>query len=94
MVCVLLSVMAQDLVLCLGTSLVITPACDIPLLVLKKRKRKPSGGKLCILNLQATQHDRRASLVIHAKCDEVMASVMSQLSMPLPDYVRTDALLV
>ena len=55
----MLSVMAQDLVLCLGTSLVITPACDIPLLVLKKRKRKPSGGKLCILG-DPKQSDRKA----------------------------------
>lgn len=86
-----------DLALCLGTSLVIIPACDIPLLALKKGKKgsaKPDGGKLAIVNLQATQHDKRASLVVHAKVDEVMRAVMGHLGLAIPDYVRTDRLLV
>ena len=52
--------------LCLGTSLVITPACDIPLLAKRKRKHKPNGGRVAIINLQATQHDKRAALVVCA----------------------------
>jgi mono-ADP-ribosyltransferase sirtuin 6 len=83
-----------DLALCLGTSLVIIPACDIPLLVHRKRKHKPKGGKLGIINLQATQHDKKAALVVHAKVDAVLGRAMQLLEIPIPAYRRTDKLLV
>uniref|UniRef100_A0A0D9ZI96 protein acetyllysine N-acetyltransferase n=1 Tax=Oryza glumipatula TaxID=40148 RepID=A0A0D9ZI96_9ORYZ len=54
-----------DLVLCLGTSLQITPACNMPLLSLK------NGGRVAIVNLQATPKDKKASLVIHGLVDKV-----------------------
>ncbi|EMS51172.1 NAD-dependent deacetylase sirtuin-6 [Triticum urartu] len=54
-----------DLVLCLGTSLQITPACNMPLLSIK------NGGKVAIVNLQATPKDKKASLVIHGFVDKV-----------------------
>uniref|UniRef100_A0A0D3FTK5 protein acetyllysine N-acetyltransferase n=1 Tax=Oryza barthii TaxID=65489 RepID=A0A0D3FTK5_9ORYZ len=54
-----------DLVLCLGTSLQITPACNMPLLSLK------NGGRVAIVNLQATPKDKKASLVIHGFVDKV-----------------------
>ena len=47
-----------------------------------------------IINLQKTPKDRKADLVIHAKCDEVMQQVMAQLRMPLPAYTRQDAVCV
>ncbi|KAL0017706.1 hypothetical protein WJX77_007377 [Trebouxia sp. C0004] len=53
-----------DLAICLGTSLQITPACNIPLKTVK------TGGKLVIVNLQKTPKDKKASLVIHARADE------------------------
>ncbi|VAH41501.1 unnamed protein product [Triticum turgidum subsp. durum] len=56
---------AADLVLCLGTSLQITPACNMPLLSIK------NGGKVAIVNLQATPKDKKASLVIHGLVDKV-----------------------
>ena len=83
-----------DLALCLGTSLVITPARDIPLRVLSKRKHKPAGGKLAIANLQATPLDRRAAIVVHAPVDELMARVMGHLNLPIPAYTRTDVMCV
>ena len=52
-----------QLALCLGTSLQITPACNIPLRTVK------AGGKLVIVNLQATPKDKKADLVIHARCE-------------------------
>ncbi|XBI98568.1 hypothetical protein VPH35_018790 [Triticum aestivum] len=73
-----------DLVLCLGTSLQITPACNMPLLSIK------NGGKVAIVNLQATPKDKKASLVIHGLVDKVIAGVMCILSLRIPPYIRTD----
>ncbi|KAL1515666.1 hypothetical protein AB1Y20_002283 [Prymnesium parvum] len=83
-----------DLAICLGTSLQITPACDLPLRVRRKQRHKPQGGKLVIINLQRTPKDGKASLVIHRKADEVMRRVMQTLQIPIPPYVRRDAFLV
>lgn len=77
-----------DLAICLGTSLQITPACDIPLKTVK------TGGKLVIVNLQKTPKDKKASLVIHARCDEVMQQLMSRMQLPIPSYNRQDSVLV
>ncbi len=79
---------AADLALCLGTSLQITPACDIPLRTVK------AGGRLAILNLQRTPKDRRAQLVLHSRVDTVMAALLQRLGLPLPRYERRDRLLV
>eukprot|EP00268_Persea_americana_P049846 TRINITY_DN5373_c0_g2_i2.p1 TRINITY_DN5373_c0_g2~~TRINITY_DN5373_c0_g2_i2.p1 ORF type:complete len:340 (-),score=69.05 TRINITY_DN5373_c0_g2_i2:67-1086(-) len=73
-----------DLVLCLGTSLQITPACNLPLKSLR------GGGKLVIVNLQQTPKDKKASLVIHGKVDKVIAGVMDFLNLQIPPYVRID----
>ncbi|KAK7842277.1 nad-dependent protein deacetylase srt1 [Quercus suber] len=54
-----------DVVLCLGTSLQITPACNLPLKSLR------GGGKIIIVNLQKTPKDKKASLVIHGRVDKV-----------------------
>ncbi|GJN13001.1 hypothetical protein PR202_ga31334 [Eleusine coracana subsp. coracana] len=56
-----------DLVLCLGTSLQITPACNMPLLSIR------NGGRVAIVNLQATPKDKKASLVIHGHVDKLTA---------------------
>jgi len=42
----------SDLSICLGTTLQIVPAGNLPLLA----KKNPDGGKLVIVNLQATKH--------------------------------------
>ncbi|TVU13363.1 hypothetical protein EJB05_40415 [Eragrostis curvula] len=83
-----------DLVLCLGTrlgidilvpcSLQITPACNMPLLSIR------NGGRVAIVNLQATPKDKKASLVIHGLVDKVIADVMSMLNLRIPPYIRTD----
>nr|XP_029116520.1 NAD-dependent protein deacetylase SRT1 isoform X3 [Elaeis guineensis] len=54
-----------DIVLCLGTSLQITPACNLPLKTIR------SGGEIVIVNLQPTPKDKKASLVIHGLVDKV-----------------------
>ncbi|GAY55082.1 hypothetical protein CUMW_161740 [Citrus unshiu] len=73
-----------DVVLCLGTSLQITPACNLPLKSLR------GGGKIVIVNLQQTPKDKKASLVVHAPVDKVIAGVMHHLNLWIPPYVRVD----
>ena len=46
------------------------------------------------MNLQKTPKDRHAALVLHARCDDVMAGVMRHLRRPVPPYVRTDAIVM
>lgn len=73
-----------DVVLCLGTSLQITPACNMPLRATRR------GGKLAIVNLQRTPKDSKAALLIRARVDSVMARVASILGIEVPPYVRSD----
>jgi len=73
-----------DLVLCLGTSLQITPACNMPLRATRR------GGKLVIVNLQRTPKDAKAALVVRARVDAVMARVARTLGVAVPPYVRVD----
>eukprot|EP00898_Chlorokybus_atmophyticus_P003542 jgi/Chlat1/4189/Chrsp27S04285 len=77
-----------DLMICLGTSLQITPACNIPIRTLKNK------GKVVIVNLQTTPKDRRASLIVRAPVDDVMRNVMSYLNIPIAPHIRTDRILV
>ena len=78
--------------LVLGSSLQITPSCDIPLLTVRKRKGK--RGKLVIVNLQETPKDRMATMLVRAKTDFVMAGVMRRLGLTVPEYVRYDRVVV
>ncbi|XP_078431836.1 sirtuin 1 isoform X5 [Wolffia australiana] len=73
-----------DVILCLGTSLQITPACNLPLKCLR------GGGKIVIVNLQPTPKDKKAALVIHGLVDEVISGVMKNLNLLIPPYVRID----
>ncbi|WMV39991.1 hypothetical protein MTR67_033376 [Solanum verrucosum] len=84
-----------DVVLCLGTSLQITPACNLPLKSLK------GGGKIVIVNLQKTPKDKKASLLIHGLVDknvyqysyeQVITGVMEFLSLRIPPFIRIDLL--
>ncbi|XP_040178445.1 NAD-dependent protein deacetylase sirtuin-6 isoform X4 [Rana temporaria] len=67
-----------DLAITLGTSLQIKPSGNLPLLT----KRK--GGKLVIVNLQPTKHDRYADLRIHGYVDEVLTQLMQHLDIKIP----------
>ncbi|XP_057949154.1 NAD-dependent protein deacetylase SRT1 isoform X2 [Malania oleifera] len=77
-----------DVVLCLGTSLQITPACNLPLKSLR------GGGKIVIVNLQKTPKDKKASLVIHGLVDRVIAGAMELLNLQISPFVRIDLLQV
>ena len=65
---------AADLHIVLGSSLRVSPACDLP----RMTSEKP-GGRLVICNLQKTPLDGRAALVIHARVDEMLQLLMQEL---------------
>jgi len=58
-----------DLCLVLGSSLVVSPAADLPGLTLR------SGGRLAIINREPTPYDAAAHAVIHAPLGETLAAV-------------------
>jgi NAD-dependent deacetylase len=59
-----------DLALVLGTSLTVEPAASLP------RYVRSGTGKLVIINLEPTECDALADLVIHAKVGETLARVI------------------
>ncbi|XP_034039671.1 NAD-dependent protein deacetylase sirtuin-6 isoform X2 [Thalassophryne amazonica] len=69
-----------DLALTLGTSMQIKPSGDLPLLT------KRNGGKVVIVNLQPTKHDKHADLRIHSYVDEVMKWLMELLGLDIPKW--------
>ncbi|KAM7143160.1 NAD-dependent protein deacylase sirtuin-6 isoform 3-T3 [Molossus nigricans] len=69
-----------DLSVTLGTSLQIRPSGNLPLAT------KRRGGRLVIVNLQPTKHDRQADLRIHGYVDEVMTRLMKHLGLEIPAW--------
>jgi len=67
-----------DLIVCLGTSLRIVPAAELPLLV-GTRRTDDIEPRICIINLQKTPLDNNADLVIHCKVDECMEFIYNDL---------------
>eukprot|EP01112_Ceratiomyxa_fruticulosa_P019966 TRINITY_DN666_c0_g2_i2.p1 TRINITY_DN666_c0_g2~~TRINITY_DN666_c0_g2_i2.p1 ORF type:complete len:333 (-),score=44.16 TRINITY_DN666_c0_g2_i2:124-1122(-) len=76
----------SDLALCLGTSLQIRPACNLPVKSTRANGKPTGPGDMVIVNLQSTPQDRHASVIIHAKCDQVMEMVMEKLGIEIPAY--------
>jgi len=64
---------ACDLFLVAGSSLVVYPAAQMPLIA------KDNGAKLVIINLEATPHDRYADVVINEKTGEVLPQIVEQV---------------
>ena len=71
---------AADLCLVMGTSLRVSPACDMPKLTAEK------GGNLVICNLQKTPLDNLATLCIYAKCDDIIELLMKKLDYQIPSW--------
>ncbi|KAJ8977999.1 hypothetical protein NQ317_004544 [Molorchus minor] len=69
-----------DLNICLGTTLQIVPSGNLPL------RGKKYGGKVVIVNLQPTKHDKKADLIINYYVDQVICNVMKRLSLEIPEY--------
>ena len=65
-----------DLSLCMGTSLCVQPACDLPI-----ANSGSDSFKLVIVNLQKTPLDGKTALRIFARIDHVMAMLMNALGL-------------
>ena len=63
---------ACDLFLAAGSSLVVYPAAQMPLLA------KQGGARLVILNLTETPHDHRADILIKEKTGETMSRIVAR----------------
>ncbi len=61
-----------DLFLTVGSSLVVQPACLLPL------DAKRSGAKLILVNLSGTQYDHAMDIIIHGGAGEVMEAIMAE----------------
>ncbi|MFX1555910.1 MAG: NAD-dependent protein deacylase [Promethearchaeota archaeon] len=62
-----------DVMLIAGSSLLVAPACDLPLYTLR------DGGKLIIVNDQPTPLDGRAEVVIHHKTGIILPLIVGQI---------------
>jgi NAD-dependent deacetylase len=62
-----------DLLIVVGSSLVVYPAAYLPLFA------KQAGAGLVIINLDATQADRIADVVIHAPAGQVLPGIMTEV---------------
>lgn len=77
-----------DLVLVLGSSLIICPAANMPLKTIRKNgKAKP--GQMVIVNLQKTPLDSKAHLRIHCRVDDVFSLLMPALGLTIPMFSPT-----
>lgn len=66
-----------DLFLVAGSSLVVYPAAQMPLVA------KDNGAKLVIINLSPTPHDRYADIVIYEKTGQVLSQIVEQVKAKL-----------
>ena len=73
----------SDLVVCMGSSMRVQPACNMPL------GCKPNGGRLVVINLQKTPVDSDCDLIIHERVDKVVKLLMKKLELPIPDFRRS-----
>lgn len=66
-----------DLMIAIGSSLVVYPAANIPLIA------KQNGAKYIIINREETEHDIYADMVIHTEIGPLLRETMIELGTPL-----------
>ena len=59
-----------DVMLVVGSSLVVYPAADIPLVALR------SGARMIVVNAEPTPFDQLAEVVIHGRSGEVLPEIV------------------
>ena len=70
----------SELSIVIGSTLQIIPAGNMPTYC------KKSSGKLVIINLQATKHDKKADLIIRNYADQVFELLFEKLGYDVPEY--------
>lgn len=73
--------MLSELSIVIGSTLQIIPAGNMPIYC----KKRPEG-KLVIINLQPTKHDKKADLIIHAFADKVFQLLFEKCEWKIPEY--------
>jgi len=63
-----------DVMLVVGSSLVVYPAADVPLVAIR------SGARLIVINAEPTPFDRFAAVVIHGRSGEVLPEIAHLIS--------------
>lgn len=79
-----------DLTLVLGSSMRVSPACELPSYSYK------NGGKFSIVNLQKTLFDdesEKHGLRVFSKCDEFMKMVLDELELTVDEWSLEDDIL-
>jgi mono-ADP-ribosyltransferase sirtuin 6 len=74
-----------DLIICLGTSLRIRPAGNMPSHILKITKNRKNKGLIVIVNLQKTHLDKKAANKINFQCDSVMKILYEKINVNITD---------
>jgi len=70
---------ACDLFLVAGSSLVVYPAAQMPLIA------KDNGARLVIINLEPTPHDHHADVVINGKTGDILPQMVGQIKAGLKE---------
>ena len=70
--------MGADLTIAMGSSLKVEPAASLPFKA-KRRNKNRNNINTCIINLQSSQYDDEADLVIRGTCDQVINTVCNEI---------------
>eukprot|EP01084_Bolivina_argentea_P162118 282153_1 len=74
----------SDLVIIIGSSMRVTPACELPSLY--KNNKNNKNGKYVIINLQKTPYDYMCDVRVFAKIDQFLKLVCNELKLNVPIY--------
>ena len=75
-----------ELSVVIGSTLQIVPAGNMPTYTKKFQGGGKGIGRLVIINLQPTKHDKKADLLIRAYADTVMTKLFERLGVEIPLY--------
>ena len=75
-----------ELSIVIGSTLQIIPAGNMPTYTKKYQGAGKGHGRLVIINLQPTKHDKKADLLIRGFADTVMTKLFERLGVQIPCY--------
>ena len=72
----------SELSIVIGSTLQIIPAGNMPTYT------KKNSGKLVIINLQPTKHDKKADLIINSYADGIFEMLFKELGLEIPEFSK------